>query len=555
MRKIYFLLFAFLISGLSFAQEQLINGDFESWDDANTPTGFTHIESTDQESTEVHTGTYAAKVTGGTSDLGQLVTGITPGATYTVSMWYKVEAGTGDGTDARIWSYWKSGGSNLSDNADELRGPNNSYFDNNGNVWTEYSVTVTAPATADEFYFEVRTYGDAIAYYDDFSLLQEAEGTPVLGIVSPTNGESVIGPDVTMELSIQNFEVGATSAGLDGHIHYSVDGGGTVMVYDTNPINLTGLADGEHTVDVWLVDNGHQPLDPAVEASVTFTVTSLTQVSDLAALRASAEGGVYEITGEVIVTFVTGNSRNQIFIQDDSAGMLIDDNDGTITTAYMDGDGITGLTGQLGSYGDVLQLVPSEDPGAATSSGNSVSAQLVTLSDLENNLDMYESEMVMINGVTFDDGNGTNTFAANDNYDISDSTSSAFVFRTNYPNDDMEGEIIPSTTVNITALAGEFFGTPQVYPTGADNYLSTQELINSLSSLSMYPNPVQGGTVNIQTQNPGTVAVSVFDVLGKNVMNKQLSNNILNVSSLKSGVYLVRISQNGNTVTKKLVIK
>ncbi|MCF1191078.1 T9SS type A sorting domain-containing protein [Mangrovimonas sp. AS39] len=552
MRKIYLLLILLITSAVSFGQEVLVNGDFESWDDVNTPTGWTIYEDIEQESTEINGGTYSAKQTGGRSDLRQVITGITPGTSYTISLWYKVESG--DDSDARIWSYWRSEGSNLADNADELRGPNNSYFDTNGNLWTEYSVTVTAPATADEFYFEVRTYSGAVVYWDDFSFFQEAEGTPTLSITSPTNGASVVGPDVDVELSILNFEVGATDAGLDGHIHYSLDAGGTVMVYDTDPIALTGLPDGEHTVDVWLVDNTHTPLDPPVEASVTFTVTSVTEVADLATLRASAEGGIYEVTGEVIVSFVTGNNRNQIFIQDATAGMLIDDNSGTITTAYMDGDGITGLTGQLGSYADMLQFVPTEDPGAATSSANSISPQMVTLTDLENNLDMYESELVMINGVTFADGDGTTTFSSNTNYDISDSTSSAFVFRTNYPNDNLEGELIPNTPVNIMTLAGEFFGTPQVYPTGADYLLSVNE-INSLSTLSMYPNPVLGNQVTIQTQGNGTISVSVFDVLGKNVLNKEISNNTLNVSSLKSGIYLVRISQNGFNTTKKLVVK
>lgn len=555
MRKIYLLLILLITSAVSFGQEVLVNGDFESWDDTTTPTGWTHIESAEQESTEVHGGTYSVKHTGGTSDLGQLITGITPGETYTLSIWYMVQSGTGDGSDARLWSKWSTDGSydNTTD-ADVLQGPGGGYLDNNNFQWTQYTTTVTAPAGANEFYFEVRTYSGAITFWDDFSFFQEAEGTPTLSITSPTNGASVVGPDVDVELSVQNFEVGATNAGLDGHIHYSLDAGGTVMVYDTDPIALTGLADGEHTVDVWLVDNTHTPLDPPVEASVTFTVTSITEVADLATLRASAEGGIYEVTGEVIVTFVTGNNRNQIFIQDATAGMLIDDNAGTITTAYMDGDGITGLTGQLGSYADVLQFVPTEDPGAATSSANSISPQMVTLTDLENNLDMYESELVMINGVTFADGDGTTTFSSSTNYDISDSTSSAFVFRTNYPNDNLDGELIPNTPVNIMTLAGEFFGTPQVYPTGADYLLSVNE-INSLSTLSMYPNPVLGNQVTIQTQGNGTISVSVFDVLGKNVLNKEISNNTLNVSSLKSGIYLVRISQNGFNTTKKLVVK
>jgi hypothetical protein len=49
--------------------------------------------------------------------------------------------------------------------------------------------------------------------------------------------------------------------------------------------------------------------------------------------------------------------------------------------------------------------------------------------------------------------------------------------------------------------------------------------------------------------------VAVFDILGKQVKNEILTNNTLNVSSLKSGIYIVKITQNNASITKKLVIK
>ena len=149
MKKLYTLLFFLFAFGLSYGQEVMVNGGFESWDDASTPTGYSKAENTAQESTEVYSGTYSAKHTGGTKKIAQTVA-IEGGKTYTISLWYKVEAGTGDGSDARIWSNWKAGGSNVSDDSAALKGPNNSYLDNNNNDWTNYSVTLTAPATADE---------------------------------------------------------------------------------------------------------------------------------------------------------------------------------------------------------------------------------------------------------------------------------------------------------------------------------------------------------------------------------------------------------------------
>tara|TARA_R110000850_G_scaffold254614_1_gene380226 strand:- start:115916 stop:116812 length:897 start_codon:yes stop_codon:yes gene_type:complete len=84
--------------------------------------------------------------------------------------------------------------------------------------------------------------------------------------------------------------------------------------------------------------------------------------------------------------------------------------------------------------------------------------------------------------------------------------------------------------------------------------LSADEFGNS--NLSIYPNPVRsGGIVTINTKTNQPIQVVVYDVLGKQVISKKLSNNTLNVSGLKSGVYLVQMTQADSTTTKKLVIK
>jgi len=83
--------------------------------------------------------------------------------------------------------------------------------------------------------------------------------------------------------------------------------------------------------------------------------------------------------------------------------------------------------------------------------------------------------------------------------------------------------------------------------------LSNNEV--NLTSFNVYPNPTSTGFVNITSTNADAISVAVFDVLGKQVINKTISNNRLDVSSLNSGLYIVKISQNNATVTKKLVIK
>jgi hypothetical protein len=83
--------------------------------------------------------------------------------------------------------------------------------------------------------------------------------------------------------------------------------------------------------------------------------------------------------------------------------------------------------------------------------------------------------------------------------------------------------------------------------------LSTSDF--NRSEVSIYPNPVRsGGVVTINSNNSQPLQVTVFDVLGKQVISKTISNNTLNVSSLKAGVYLVQVTDNNKTTTRKLVV-
>lgn len=78
---------------------------------------------------------------------------------------------------------------------------------------------------------------------------------------------------------------------------------------------------------------------------------------------------------------------------------------------------------------------------------------------------------------------------------------------------------------------------------------------NSISGLSVYPNPVKDGNLYITSNSNNAKTVAVYDILGKQVLNAKTSNNAVNVSSLKSGAYIVKISEDGSTDTRKLIIE
>lgn len=83
--------------------------------------------------------------------------------------------------------------------------------------------------------------------------------------------------------------------------------------------------------------------------------------------------------------------------------------------------------------------------------------------------------------------------------------------------------------------------------------LSADEL--QIDTFKIYPNPATNGYLYINSKTIGTKNISVFDVLGKQVLKTMLNGERLDVSSLKSGVYILKIEQGKTSSTKKLIIK
>lgn len=78
---------------------------------------------------------------------------------------------------------------------------------------------------------------------------------------------------------------------------------------------------------------------------------------------------------------------------------------------------------------------------------------------------------------------------------------------------------------------------------------------NAIAGLKVYPNPVSNGKLYIETAANAERTVVIFDLLGKKVLNTITSNSEINVASLNSGVYVVKITEEGNTTSRKLVIR
>lgn len=76
---------------------------------------------------------------------------------------------------------------------------------------------------------------------------------------------------------------------------------------------------------------------------------------------------------------------------------------------------------------------------------------------------------------------------------------------------------------------------------------------SQIDGLKLYPNPAKNN-LYIETTLNGDINVSIINMLGKEVVNTKVINNTINVSNLTSGIYIVKITEEGKTSTKKLII-
>jgi hypothetical protein len=78
---------------------------------------------------------------------------------------------------------------------------------------------------------------------------------------------------------------------------------------------------------------------------------------------------------------------------------------------------------------------------------------------------------------------------------------------------------------------------------------------NEIAGLAMYPNPLSGNVLNIASENNAEKTVAIYNTLGAQVVNATVNNGTVNVSDLSAGIYIVKITEEGKTSTKKLVVK
>ena len=367
-------------------------------------------------------------------------------------------------------------------------------------------------------------------YIDDVTVYGMTPTTPlaVAPVISVASGKYIAQQNVTI-----------TSTTPSASIYYTTDG--------TTPSDLSTLYTGpiavnsSKTIKAITYAAG---FDPSLLSSASYTFPI--EIADVATLRTSNASGFYKLTGQVFLTYVNPLTYSKPrFVQDATAGIVIYDSGSKITSTYNINDGITGLIGSLTTYNGMLEFVPFSDPGAATSTGNTVPIRTVTLATLAN----YPSQLVKVKDVTITIPSGATNFAASTAYVITDITTG--VLRTAYTDLPYVTTpiAIPTTVQDIIGVVFNYSSTESdLLPRSAADFAVAAG--NGISETTTNPVvTVSNGKVQFTTTTVNQ-NVEIFNSVGQRLISTKTVNGINTIAVSARGVILVKV---GNSIAKVIL--
>lgn len=79
---------------------------------------------------------------------------------------------------------------------------------------------------------------------------------------------------------------------------------------------------------------------------------------------------------------------------------------------------------------------------------------------------------------------------------------------------------------------------------------------NQIEGFALYPNPVVNGKFTIASKSNVPKQVEIYSLLGKRMIDKVVKiNEVIEVSNLSKGIYILKVEEEGKTAVRKLVIQ
>jgi len=603
MKKLSLLLVSMLFVTFGFGQEIVTAWTFDGLTGNNT--GASGTEKVIASNTEWGAGTLYADGTNGSDDLnngespeinafaGNVLNDprTTPAATQAVAI-----AGTTANGKSVVFKFSMSGYQNLQLSYAQrgtATGHNSeqwSYSTDGVNFTTMSTITgtnVTTFTLREVDFTSATALNDAATVYIKLTVDGCTSGSGNNRIDNVVFRANMSGPDiyppVVTSMSVEsattlkiNFNEALDATTAQNGANYTISGQTFTASLAGNVVTLTatpGLTEGQnYTINIANVADIAGNVMQPYSTDFTFGVDPQFQVANIAELRAKWTDAldvngthfgndVYKLTGNVIVTGINDSYRHQIFIQDATGAIVIDDPNNKITSALETGDEITGIYGTLTDYYGLLQFAVTETyTAAALSIYNDVTPLTVTLSELQdvNYMNAHQCELIRMESILINPGSSSSIENGKKYTLTQNGETGNGVWIHFYNIAGLTGEPFPTVAHNITGVNKISYAEYYLIPrngadlgTGIAQYLTENDLV-------VYPNPVANQlTVTLRTDAFQVSNLTVYDINGKLVLFQSVNDNqiSLNTQKLASGNYFLRLSDGKHSVTTKFVKK
>ena len=294
-------------------------------------------------------------------------------------------------------------------------------------------------------------------------------------------------------------------------------------------------------------------------------------VVTLAEARADGVGATVRVQGTV-----TRAEGDFLYLQDETGGLAIRQVEGPLNEAVAAGTVGPGtvleVAGTLSDFAGLLQINEDDLDAFETLGTDDVpEPQTVTLADLADDGEDYESELVRVDGVTV---GASGTFAAATTYTLDDGTTGPGVVTLRVPNEGdttVDGTAIPEQAVTIVGVASQFNGFDPT-ATGYQILVLDEADVNAEgvaaedgpeAALAItVENPVRGrAAVRFEAGAPGPATLALYDALGRRVRTladgpvaASAQTATLDAAGLAAGVYVLRLETEGGAVSRVVTV-
>lgn len=426
---------------------------------------------------------------------------------------------------------------------------------NGGASWTPIGTAVTVPAWSGTFltYSLPVNYNGAIRFKLVVTCRTPNNPNEQFNIddlmITDFGTEQVAMPVSSVPTGVYETtqSVVLTSATAGATIYYTTDGTAptTASSVYTAPISISNTT----KIRTFAVSAGK--VDSREEVVLLSFPESVGTLAELTTKMAASGTNLtyFKYTGDAIITHAYSTSTtaaygttvtNYWFMQDQTAGISMKDNNKNLSASYNTGDKVTGIIGQIFNVNNSAQIYPYYN-FTVKSTNNSVSPALVTLATVGTK----PYQLVQLNNVLFDGADGTKTFGVNNSVFLKETTVSTFPLR--IPSNlsvapDFQGTVIPTEARNLVGIVSK------AETSFTDYSLFVRKLADLATGLSRQTVGrihTSGNTIWFESNRPETV--NVYSLSGQRIRSF-VSIVGKNSVELSKGFYLIQIGTESSKV-------